>query len=336
MSAPGIGWAVIGTGGIAERFVPDLRAAGEHVAAVWGRREAAARDFASRHQVPAHGADLGAVLARDDVDLVYVATPPATHADIALRALDAGKHVLIEKPIATTPEDAERILARAAERGLLAMEAMWMKFNPLHREVLHRVRDGLLGEARYVRGGFGMPFPAAGSRWNADLGGSTVLDQGIYAVTLAAWALGPIVEATASGTVYDGVDTRAEITLRHAAGGRAQLASAMTEFIDPSASISGTQGWVEIPAMFWAEDRALVHAGSREAVFHEPEIITRLTTGNGYVPMISEVSQAVRDGLGEHPWHTTADTLAIHRVLHSIRQQIHQQERAPRQEGAPA
>ncbi|WP_110587988.1 Gfo/Idh/MocA family protein [Microbacterium suaedae] len=323
MNAPGLGWAVIGTGGIVERFVPDIHTAGERVAAVWGRRSDAARDVAARHAIDVHDVDLDRILARDDVDVVYVATPPATHLEISLRALDSGKHVLVEKPLATAAGDADRILARAAERGLFAMEAMWMKFNPLHREVMRRIGEGLIGDPHYVRGGFGMPFPRSGSRWRAELGGSTVLDQGIYPVTLASWALGAVADVSASGGVSDGVDTRADVTLRHASGGLSHSSCAMTEFVDPSASISGTEGWIEIPAMFWAGDRALVHAGSREAVFHTPDEISRPTDGNGYVPMIGEVARAVADGVREHPWHAHDETIEIHRTLDAIRARIH-------------
>jgi predicted dehydrogenase len=79
-------------------------------------------------------------------------------------------HVLIEKPMATSAEDVDRVFARASERGLFAMEGMWMKFIPLHRRVAELIATGTIGTPRHVRAGFGMPMPAGGSRWNADLG----------------------------------------------------------------------------------------------------------------------------------------------------------------------
>ena len=318
-----IRWLIAGAGQISRSFATDIREAGGEVSAVWARRAEAAEAFADEFDVPAHSHELGALLIREDVDAVYVATPPASHVEVALRAVEAGKHVLVEKPIATNAADAERIFARAAERGVFAMEAMWMKFNPLHREVMRLIDEGLLGEVRSVRGGFGMPFPAGGNRWSAAAGGSTVLDQGIYPVTLASWALGDATGVHATGSVLDGVDVRASIATAHGADRTAQSTCSILEFADPSASISGTAGWIEIPAMFWAGDRALVHAGSADALFHSPTEVVRPREGNGYVPMIREVQGAIADGLLEHWWHTGAASLAVMRTLDEVRRQIH-------------
>jgi len=316
-------WAVLGTGGITKTFVPDLLTAGAPVTAIWGRREEVLQECATTHGIPFHSTDLDAILARDDVDAVYIATPPAIHLEQALRALDAGKHVLVEKPMTTSAEDSAKIFARARERGLFAMEAMWMKFNPLHRELFQRIEDGLIGTPGYVRGGFGMPFPQGGSRWIAEVGGSTVLDQGIYPVTLAVWALGPVKSVSARGVVREGVDVSAHITLEHESGAFSQVACSMLEFIDPSASVSGPLGWVEIPAMFWAGSRAELHAGTAEAVFHEPDQLTFERHGNGYVPMIESVEQAVASGLLQHPLHDEQATLGVAQILDEIRRQVH-------------
>jgi len=315
-------WAVLGTGRISEQFVPDLRAASCEVTAVWGRRAEAAADFADRQGIPFSSDDLRAVLEREDVDAVYVATPPAIHLPQALSALDAGKHVLVEKPMTVSASDSETLFAHARQRGLFAMEAMWMKFNPLHRELFRRLEGGLIGERRSVRGAFGVPFPAGGSRWRADLGGSTVLDQGIYPVTLAIWALGPVRTVTAIGDVRDGVDVRAHVTLEHEGGGVSQLACSVLEFADPSAAVSGTAGWVELPAMFWAGDRAELHAGTAQALFTEPERLSRPREGSGYVPMIRSVDAVLRSGRTQHPEHDEKATLEVARVLDRIRSQI--------------
>ncbi|MET0724870.1 MAG: Gfo/Idh/MocA family oxidoreductase [Leifsonia sp.] len=316
-------WAVIGTGRISESFVPDLQLAAAHsVTAVWGRSDERAEAFAGARGIPTWSSDLDDVLRRDDVDAVYIATPPATHVSIALRALDAGKHILVEKPMAMTAEDAAEIFARAEARGVFAMEAMWMKFNPLHRAVHARITDGLIGEPRHVRAGFGMPFPAGGSRWSAELGGSSVLDQGIYPVTLALWMLGPVATVTATGRVRDGIDIAAHITLEHDGGRVAQLGCSIVEFIDPSAAISGTAGWIEIPAMFWATDAAHIHAGSTQALFHTPDLLSHPREGNGYSPMIRAVNAAISAGLMQHPDHDAAATIATARVMDSVRAAI--------------
>lgn len=319
---PPLRWGVVGTGRISAAFVPDIRAAGGVVAAVWGRRTETVQAFAAEHGVPRSTTELDVLLDDPGIDIVYLATPPATHLELAARALEAGRHVLVEKPMTTSAADSARLFEIAAAHDRFVMEAMWMRFNPLHREVARRVRAGDLGTPGYVRGAFGMPFPAGGSRWSAELGGSTVLDQGIYPVTLAQWLLGPVESVTATGSVRDGVDVSAQISLRHRDGGSSQLACSVLEFLDPSASISGTAGWIEIPAMFWAGDVARVHAGSQGALFGEPIPLLRPREGNGYVPMIRSVSALVADGGREHPDHDAASTLSTARVLDEVRHQV--------------
>jgi predicted dehydrogenase len=315
-------WGVLGTGRISETFVPDIRTAGGRVTAVWGRTDERAAAFAEAHRIAAPTDDIDALLGREDVDIVYIATPPATHLALAVRALEAGKHVLVEKPMAMTSQEVTTLFDVAAANDRFAMEAMWMKFNPLHVEVVRRIQDGLIGQPGYVRAGFGMPFPPGGSRWSAELGGSTVLDQGIYPVTLAQWVLGPISDVVATGSVLDGVDVTARIALTHAEGGTAQLACSIMSFVDPSASMSGTKGWIEIPAMFWATDAAHVHAGSPDALFREPVPLSRPREGNGYVPMIRSVTEQVTVGTRQHPLHDAPTTIAVARVLDEVRAQI--------------
>jgi predicted dehydrogenase len=321
-----IRWAVLGTGRISEAFVPDLLAVQPgSVTSIWGRRPETVEDFGQRHGIPHRTANIGNVLQRDDVDAVYIATPVATHTDLALRALDAGKHVLVEKPMAYTAGDVEKIFERAAANDRFVMEAMWMKFNPLHVEIRKRIWEGLIGDARFVRAAFGMPFPAGGTRWNADLGASTVLDQGIYTITLAEWVLGPVKRATAIGQVLDGVDVSAQMTLEHHSGGISQLACSITEFVDPSASLSGTAGWIEIPAMFWATSSARLHAGSTNALFHSPDVISYSREGNGYMPMIRSVTAAIQTGARQHAQHDEAATLSVARIMDDVRAQIYAQ-----------
>lgn len=316
-------WAIIGTGDISDRLVPDLQAvAPGAITAAWGRTPERASTFAAAHGLPFSTHSREELLQRTDVDVVYIATPAHTHADIAIEALEAGKHVLIEKPIATTEGEAERIFDVARRTRLFAMEAMWMRFNPLHVEILDRISGGLLGEVSSVRASFGTPFQARSRTLTPAQGGSILRDRGIYPVALAQWFLGEPRRVLASGEFMDGTDVEGYATFE-AADGFAQLAWSGVRFLDLSATVSGERGWVTLAPMFWAGTRARVHAGSAERIFGAPEIVEHPREGNGYRQMLAAVIGALDDGLLEHPWHGRDDTLALARTMDAVLADMH-------------
>jgi predicted dehydrogenase len=313
-----ISWGIVGTGDISGRLVPDLLAVmPESVGGVWGRTIERAEDFAGTHRIPFATAERAELFARADIDAVYIATPASTHADIAIEALGAGKHVLIEKPIAENAGDAQRIFSAARAANRFAMEAMWMRFNPLHVELLDRVGSGLLGNVSSVRASFGTPFHPRGRIVTPAQAGSALLDRGIYTVTLARWFLGDATRVAATGAFEGVTDVSGHATVESDRG-FAQLAWSGTEFLDLSATVSGEHGWVAIDPMFWAGTRARSHAGSVERIFGSPEIIEHPREGNGYRPMLTAVSTAIEADLLEHPWHSHADTIAVARTMDDI------------------
>ena len=314
-----IRWGVIGTGDISSRLVPDLQAVGPgSVTGVWGRSRDAAERFGHTYGIPFTTSSRAALLSRNDIDIVYIATPATTHAEIALEVLDAGKHTLVEKPMATSAGDVERIFQHARERGLFAMEAMWMKFNPLHREVVRRINEGLLGEVRSVRASFGTPFHSRGNKLKLGQGGSILLDRGIYPVTLAYWVLGQA-EVRSSAQVYsDDVDVAGHATLGFSGDQFAHVAWSGVEFLDLSAAISGERGWITFPPMFWAGTRAQIHVGSVERIFGNPELVEFARAGNGYQPMLAAVQDALFNGHLEHPLHDRLSTTDVAKTLDTI------------------
>jgi predicted dehydrogenase len=326
-------WAVIGTGTISQRFVPDLRAMpGTAVFAVFGRNRSRADAFAVEYGIPAAFDDYDALLADLAIDAVYLATPFATHHRMTRAALEAGKHVLVEKPMARTAAEVEELFALAAERGRFLMEAMWMKFNPAFREVQRLVAEGRIGEPRSVRAGFGLPMPddGTGSKWDPERGGSTLLDQGIYPVTLAHAVFGPPEAVQAAGVLRpNGVDVAEHLTLEYAGGRFAHLAASMVDFVEPSAAISGTRGWVGIPPMFWATTSYTLHADSWQAMFGNPPRTELPQEGNGFVPMLRAVAEAIERGWPQHPDHDAAATIDVFRTLDAIRAQLGGNRRQP-------
>lgn len=323
-------WAVLGTGTISHQFVPDLQAVfGDgSVIVVWGRDEARTSAFAELHGIEASSTDLTEVLRRDDIDAVYIATPIATHTSIAIEAIAAGKHVLIEKPMASSAAEIAQIFDAAEAAGVFAMEAMWMKFNPLHVELVQRVKLGLTGTPRSISATFGMPTPPTARAWATERGDSAVLDRGIYAVTLAQWVLGDPVAVDASGVVVDGTDVEARATLTFTNGARADVACSAVGFLDQSATISGTLGWITIEPMFWAGTTARVHAGSVETIMRSPERVEHRREGSGFQPMLGAVADALAAGERQVARHDRSATLAVARTLDVIREHVFDSERS--------
>lgn len=318
-----IGWAVVGTGQVSRFLSSDLGQLPEaRRLAVASRDMHRAEEFASQEGFERAYGSLETLLDQSDVDIVYIATPHATHSRIAVAALEAGKHVLVEKPFGVDAADATRIVDAARRNGRFAMEAMWMRFNPAYRSLLAEVAAGDLGQPMAVRATFGLPLAGLTSdQWSAIRRSSTLLDQGIYAVTLARDVLGePLSVAAGAHVREDDVDLTVEATLTFPGGRFAQLAASMVAYLEPSASVSGTEGWATLAAPFWATDRYSLRVGGiPEALFGAESERTFERTGYGYVPMLEQVQDALSCGWLEHPWHSLDESVATAEVLDRIR-----------------
>lgn len=254
MANQALGWGILATGGIAHAFASDLAHQGFRLAAVGSRREDAARAFATEFDIPhAHGS-YEALVADDSVDVVYVATPHPMHIDNALLAIDAGKHVLIEKPVTLNAKDAARIAQRASERGVIVMEAMWTRFLPHMVRIRELLASGALGEVRTVLADHTQALPTNPEHrlQNPDLGGGALLDLGIYPVSFAIDVLGlpQGIRAHASMTPT-GVDRQTAMILDYADGRQAVLHTALDTAGPNRAAIIGTQGLIEIDRVFY-------------------------------------------------------------------------------------
>ena len=280
-----------------------------------------------RSSVSTEPTDSSRTCSRDDeVDVVYIGTPHSTHAALAVRALEAGKHVLVEKPLAANADELQMVIDAARRHGRFAMEGMWMKFHSYYRALLAELRSGGIGEVSSIRASFGLPFGEVDApRWSAELASSTLLDQGIYPVTLGMRRLRTARRRSrpgdGSGPTASTSTSKRRLTFED--GRSAHLAASMVRYVDPSASINGTSGWITVPAPFWATDRYVRHIGSIPDALMSPSTAEFTREGMGYVAMLRAVQDAIASGLTEHPLHPLDDTLAVARTLDSIRDAAH-------------
>jgi predicted dehydrogenase len=314
-------WGIAGTGGISQQIASDFSLVDNaDVVAVSSRQTSSADKFADAFDIAARFTRYHEMLGAD-VDAVYIGTPHVTHFELAREALERGRHVLCEKPIGLNAVEVRELAAIAAGTGAFLMEAMWMKFNPLYLRLREVIDAGAIGEVRSVRSSFGAPFPRDdSSRWKP--GGSALLDQGIYPVTLSHMFLGEPSSITAAGVMQeDGVDLSQNYTLNYPDGRFAQGASSMVSFLDQSASLSGTGGWITIETGFWFASRFTVHRFSVESG-ETTETFETTREGNGYVPMLRAVTAAILNGERGHPLHTLDETARAFDTLDEIRRQI--------------
>ncbi|MFC7492467.1 MULTISPECIES: Gfo/Idh/MocA family protein [unclassified Knoellia] len=327
-TAPTLRWGILGPGGIARSTATALRAETDQVIqAVASRELTRAQGFADEFGAHTAYGSYEELVGDPDVDIVYVATPHSEHHAHARLALDAGKHVLVEKAFARNAAEARDILDTAKAKGLLAMEAMWTRFLPGIDVVRQCLENDLLGDVETVFADHGQPLHPGGPQRLSDpaLAGGALLDLGIYPTSFASFALGGIDSVTATGRLTDeGVDAEESILVTGSRGGRGLLHATMTSRTWTRASINGTAGRLEVgdpdnPASSWyAPSR--VRFVSRDAatdISWEPEDRT-----HGLHFELCEAARCVDAGLTESPLLPAAETLRIMEVLDDVRAQI--------------
>lgn len=312
-----IRWGILGTGWIAGKFTEDLLLLpGHSVAAVGSRSLASAERFAARHGIARAYGSYAELAADESLDVVYVATPHPIHHGAARLCLEAGRHVLVEKPFTTSVADGEDLVALARERGLFAMEGMWTRFNPLIVRLRELVRDGAIGHVKavYADFSFAVEFDAEHRLWSPDLAGGALLDVGVYPLSFAWMLLGPpkTVQATASAAPT-GVDANTGMLLGYDSGAVALLHCGLQAESPQTATVVGTSGRIEVAAPFYRPDTMTVHRDGQE-----PETLTVRPPGHGFTYQAEEVARRLRAGEPESPGMPLEETLAILGTLEHI------------------
>lgn len=319
LEAPVLRWGVIGTGWIAERFVASVqRHTRQQFTAVASRNPSRAKEFAARHGIPAAYGSYEELTDAADVDVVYVATEHTAHLPCARLALESGKHVLVEKPLALDATQAEEIVQLAAERGLFCAEALWTFFLPKFDVVRQLLDSGALGEVRTVLADFGEHFDAGHRILRPDLAGGPLLDLGTYPVSLAHWVLGELSVVQAAGQPHPaGVNGQLAAVLSDGDGNQAVVHTTLFSDTPTVATIAGTRGTLTLPGLFYHPgDVVFTPAGGGEPLtYSEPQVAY-----GGLCFEAAEVARCVSAGLLETPHRPLADSVATLRVMDGIRE----------------
>ena len=246
-----IRWGIAGPGDIAVGFANGLQLLDDaEIFAVGSRSADRARDFAAKYGASAAYGSYEDLAADQRVDAVYVATPQSRHEQDTLLFLEAGKHVLCEKPFALNQAQAQRMIDAAPQRGLFLMEAMWSRFLPAYRVLADLLGEQAIGQPQLVEADFGFhrPFDPTHRLYDPERGGGGILDLGVYPVQLASLVLGTPTSVVALGRIGEtGVDEHVAAVLGHSGGELGVVKASITTNMSCTARISGTEGVIELP-----------------------------------------------------------------------------------------
>ena len=321
--APPLNWGILAPGGIANKFAEAVRdlTAGT-VVAVGSRDGGRAGDFAARHGIPRSYAGYEQLVRDDEVEAVYVASPHSAHRDHALLAIEAGKHVLIEKALARNGSEVEEIFAAAEARGVFAMEAMWTRHLPHIAWVRDRIATGAIGEIVTITADHGqsLDLPAAHRLKNPDLAGGAILDLGVYPVSFVVDLLGAPQEVKAVGRLTEtGVDGHVSMVLGYPGRTLAQIDTTLWTKTPTTAVVSGTEGSIEIDGDFYGPGLVRLRRADRtRSVVEEWDG----SADNGFQFQAADVARCVAAGRHESERMTWDSSRAVMAVMDEARRQV--------------
>ncbi len=330
-----LSWGIIGTGMIAGKFAAGiLTSETGRLTAVASRNQATADAFADEFGIEKRFASYEAMLADPGVQAVYISTPHPMHAEWAVKAADAGKHILCEKPITLDLADAERVVEAARANGVFLMEAFMYRCHAQTAKLVELVRSGTIGEVRMVQATFSFQtgWDPKSRLLDKSLGGGGILDVGCYCASMVRLVAGaaqgkPFAEPTelkAVGRIGEtGVDEWTAAVLKFPGDIVAQLSCGVQLNQENVVRVYGSEGSILVPSpWFCGKDETganlVVRKGSNTERISVPE------SGGLYSIEADTVARTIAKGVtqADAPAMTWDDTLGNMRVLDLWRAEI--------------
>ena len=291
-------WGVLSTAAINDLVLPGFaQSERADLQAVASRDRARAESYAGRHGIPrAHGSyeDL---LADPEVDCLYISLPNGLHGEWTRRALEAGKHVLCEKPLTPSSQEAASLFALAEERGRVLMEAFMYRHHPQTLRAEELVREGAVGTPEIVRSWFHFTVEDPGSdiRYSEELAGGALRDVGCYCVSFSNYLLGGAPDqVTAMAHLSEsGVDELFAGSMHYPGGAIATFDCGMKAPVDIGLTVLGSEGSLHVPTPWYPhqppmklilsrDDRSEeIPAQGDDSYFLEIENFTAAAAGDG-------------------------------------------------------
>ena len=290
-----LNWAVLGTGVIANEMAQALVKMNKRLYAVANRTHQKALDFAEKYGVQKVYDQIDEVFEDEAVDIIYITSPHNTHYEFMKKALEHGKHILVEKSITLNSRELDEMIALAAEKKLVLAEAMTIWHMPIYKKLWEIVQSGQLGKVQIITMNFGSfkEYDMSNRFFNMNLAGGAMLDIGVYALSIVRSFMEEKPEDIVSQWKASptGSDEQATILLKNKQEQMATVALSMHSKQPKRAMISCEKGYIEIMEYPRADKAVIVDAESGERT----EIESGETANALYYEMM-DMEQAVRSG----------------------------------------
>jgi predicted dehydrogenase len=312
-------WGIIGLGKIAHKMAHDLALVpSAKLLAVASRSMAKAVAFAEEHKAEKAYDSYEALCADPELDIIYIATPHSFHFEHASLGIEAGKAVLVEKPMGLNLQQSEALVAKAQAQHTFLMEGIWTRFIPITERYLDSLNGGEWGEITKLKADFGFKpaFDPQKRLFNPQLGGGSLLDIGIYPLYWALISLGMPNRIDLDYRLAEtGVDVYCKIHLQYS-DAEAELLSSFEENTPTEARISTEKAEIKIHSRFHHSAKmSIEQAGSQETI----ELPFK---GLGYVHEIEEVHRCLSLGLKESPKLPLKTSLQLAELLEKVASQM--------------
>jgi predicted dehydrogenase len=314
-------WGILGTGFIARKMAEALiLVPHSKLYAVGSRNPDTAQKFARQHGFEKAYGSYEELVSDPAVDIVYIATPHNLHYENTIMCLDRGKHVLCEKPFAVNGHEVRRMIAKAKEKHLFLMEALWTRFLPNLIKVKEMVDDGRIGRIKLLKADFGIsiPFDPGHRLYNKQLIGGSLLDLGIYPLFLSLLLLGKPKSIHAVAGIGDtGVDYNCSFTLGYEKSTLSVMYSSMVAQTDITASIYGDKGNIIFDKWWYMPVSAQLITPEGKTI-----PIKGKSKGNGYNYEATEVIRCIEKGEMQSEMMSWDFSLLLIDTLDAIRKEI--------------
>ena len=288
-------WAVLGAGVIANEMAAALKMMGKSLYAIGNRTHEKALAFAEKYGVEKVYDRIDQMFEDEAVDIIYITSPHNTHFAFMEKALNRGKHLLVEKSITLNSRELDRMAALAAEKGLVLAEAMTIWHMPVYRELWKIVEEGSLGRVQIMTLNFGSfkEYDMTNRFFNMDLAGGAMLDIGVYALSVVRSFMDQKPDQVVSQWKPSptGSDEQATVLLKNPSGQMATVALSMHSKQPKRAMISLEKGYIEIMEYPRACQALIVDAGTGE----ERHILAG-ETGKALYYEMADMEEAVKTG----------------------------------------